>query len=105
MAQKTIPFPDGEEHPDRILRTALYLMNRGRYEGAFELLQLAAVEPLTLPQSRHREELLARLEDLLDQALDAQALPPAPGRLLPFRLSSRTCERNASHRLRSSSST
>ena len=108
MEQIPLAFPSEEDHADRLLRTAIFLMNRARFEAAFEVLQLAAAERLTSGQQRERDDLLERLEGLLDEALSRRShdhLPDAAGRILPFRRSLRTASRSASQRRRSSSGT
>lgn len=89
MAQFRIPFPGENEHTDRLLRTAGFLISRGRLAAACDVLDMLdprALEPDEL------ELFIALAEDALQAARAEKALrviqPVAPsdrGRVLAFR--------------------
>lgn len=86
MAQIRLPFPGEGEHGDRLLRTAAYLIERGRLTAALDVLQLLRGVEL-LPEQLDELERLAARGGALARAQRAPLRfdPPLPAGVLAFR--------------------
>ena len=87
MAQIRLPFPGEDDHTDRLLRTAEFLISRGRLSAACDVLEL--LDPVLLDPSE-LEEYIALADEIVARARarrrEAQPVAPLPrGRVLAFR--------------------
>lgn len=92
MRQIPFEFPGEGDHADRLLRTAAYLIDRGRLHAAYEVLELVEALPLEDPCLAELARVADRLADAFRGAKVATAqLAARPARVLRFRARPAIC--------------